>query len=75
VDLIEQPRQALDLVQDHPAFGRQRTQLIGKRRGIGKQPLKKRLVKQIKAPRIRQLQADPCALAHASQAKEEKTRL
>ena len=75
VDLVEQPGQALYLIDDHPASGCQRAQLGGERRGIREQPLIQRLVEQIETPRVGQLRADPRALANATQAEQEEARL
>jgi hypothetical protein len=75
VDLVEQPGQALRLIEDYPASRCQRAQLGGERRGIGEQPLIQRLVEQIETPRVGQLRADPRALANATQAEQEEARL
>jgi len=72
MDLIEEWRDALHLVQNHGTVSRQVAKLQGEQSGIGQECLVARLVQEVDKMGFREMVTSPRALAHSADTEQEE---
>ena len=72
MDFVQQRRQPLDLVHDHPAIRRRIADGLREQRGVSEQVLVQPLVEEVHVHGVREGHPRPGALAHASHPEQEE---